>query len=96
MPVGRTAHFFDLDIVVDVRAHQGCWQLCLNEGSMQFGRLQGGDASHDAKTHQFFNMHNVPEVFAYFDDFSYELSQLDLSNYRGNAMRNDIVAGARL
>ena len=96
VPVGRTAHFFDLDIVVDVRAHQGCWQLCLNEGSMQFGRLQGGDASHDAKTHQFFNMHNVPEVFAYFDDFSYELSQLDLSNYRGNAMRNDIVAGARL
>ena len=59
-------------------------------------RAAGGDASHDAKTHQFFNMHNVPEVFAYFDDFSYELSQLDLSNYRGNAMRNDIVAGARL
>ena len=69
------------------------------EGALKAGErffARGGDASHDAKTHQFFNMHNVPAVFAYFDDFSYELSQLDLSNYRGNAMRNDIVAGARL
>ena len=91
LPVGRTAHFFDIDLVADVRAEQACWQLPLNEGSMHFGRLQGGDASHDSKTQAFFNVKHVPEVFAYFDEFSFELSKLDLRNYRRNAMRNDIV-----
>ena len=45
------------DLVADIRAKQSCWQLCLNEGSLHFGRLQGGDASHDAKTHTFFNVY---------------------------------------
>ena len=43
IPVGRTAHFFDLDIVADVRAKQSCWQLLLNEGSLHFGRLAWRD-----------------------------------------------------
>ena len=68
IPVGRTAHFFDLDIVADIRAKQSCWQLCLNEGSLHFGRLPGGDASHDSRAHTFFNVKYVPEVFAYFDE----------------------------
>jgi len=95
LPVGRTAHFFDIDLVADVRAQQACWQLPLNEGSMHFGRMAGGDASHDSKTHAFFNVKNVPEVFSYFDDFSWELSKLDLKHFRQNAMRNDIVVAAR-
>ena len=90
-PVGRTAHFFDIDLVADVRAEQACWQLCLNEGNLHFGRMQGGDASHDGASQAFFNMRNVPEVFSLFDDFSWELSKLDLSNFRQNAMRNDIL-----
>lgn len=91
VPVGRTAHFFDIDIVADVRAHQSCWQLCLNEGNLHFGRMQGGDASHDDKTQAFFNVKYVPEVFGHFDEFSYELSKMDLSHFRQNAMRNDIM-----
>ena len=54
LPIGRTAHYFDIDIVADVRAEQACWQLPLNEGSIHFGRLQGGDASHDATAHGLF------------------------------------------
>ena len=90
VPVGRTAHYFDIDIVADIRARQSCWQLCLNEGSLHFGRLQGGDASHDAHTSAFFNIRYVPEVFAYFDALSYDLSKMDLSVFRQNAMRNDM------
>ena len=56
VPVGRTAHFFDIDIVADVRAHQSCWQLVLNEGSLHFGRMAGGDASHNTQTSAFFNV----------------------------------------
>jgi hypothetical protein len=95
LPVGRTAHYFDIDIVADVRAQQACWQLPLNEGSMHFGRMQGGDASHDSSTQAFFNVKNVPEVFSHFDDFSWELSKLDLKHFRQNAMRNDIMTAAR-
>ena len=154
LPVGRSAHYFDIDIVADVRAQQACcrvqikpawpasaahaadgprlagaclgqpgtpsgagdanraplvpaeswwallptqacWQLPLNEGSMHFGRMAGGDASHDSNTQAFFNVKNVPEVFSYFDDFSWELSKLDLKHFRQNAMRNDIVDAAR-
>ena len=92
VPIGRTAHFFDIDLVADVRAHQSCWQLCLNEGSLDFGRLRGGDATHQGTTASFFRVRDVPEVFAYFDQFSYELSKLDLSHFRQNAMRNDMMA----
>ena len=31
------------------------------------------------------------QVFSYFDEFSWELSKLDLTHFRQNAMRNDIV-----
>ena len=95
LPIGRTANFFDIDIVADVRAEQACWQLPLNEGSMHFGRMQGGDSSHDSSTQAFFNVKNVPEVFSHFDEFSWELSKLDLKHFRQNAMRNDIMAAAR-
>ena len=91
LPIGRTAHYFDLDIVADIRAHQSCWQLFFNEGSLYFGRIQGGDASHDSKTSAFFNVKYVPEVFAYFDALSYDLSLLNLSHFRQNAMRNDMM-----
>ena len=94
IPIGRTAHYFDIDIVADIRAHQSCWQLCMNEGSLHLGRLQGGDASHNAKTCAFFNVKFVPEVFAYFDALSYDLSKIDLSAFRQNAMRNDIHASS--
>jgi len=94
IPVGRTAHFFDLDIVADIRAKQSCWQLCLNEGSLHFGRLPGGDASHDSRTHTFFNVKYVPEVFSYFDELSFELSKMDLSHFRQNAMRNDMMTSS--
>ena len=93
IPVGRTAHYFDIDLVADIRAHQSCWQLCLNEGSLHFGRMQGGDASHDGTTHAFFNAKYVPEVFSYFDALSYDLSKMDLTAFRQNAMRNDIMRG---
>ena len=92
-PVGRTAHYFDIDIVADVRAHQSCWQLCLNEGSLEFGRVPGGDASHGSSLASFFRVRDVPEVFAHFDEFSYELSKLDLKHFRQNVMRNEMVQG---
>ena len=66
-------------------------QLLVNEGSLYMARMQGGDASNDAREHAFFNVKHVPEVFAYFDALSYELSKLDLSPFRRGAMRNDIV-----
>ena len=34
----------------------------------------------------------MPEVFAYFDALSYELAGMDLTAFRRNAMRNDIMA----
>ena len=52
---------------------------------------QGGDASNAGRESAFFNIKSVPEVFAYFDALSYELSSMDLSAFRRNAMRNDIV-----
>ena len=73
------------------RAAQACWQLPLNQGSIQFGRVQGGDASHDGGMAAFFNVQNVPEVFSYFDELSWELSKLDLKHFRQNAMRNDMM-----
>ena len=94
LPVGRTAHFFDLDIVADIRAKQSCWQLCLNDGSLHFGRLAGADASHSQRTHTFFNVKSVPEVFAYFDELSIELSRMELAHFRQNAMGNDMMRAA--
>ncbi len=40
IPVGRTANYFDIDIVADLRAHQSCGQLLLNEGSLYLARMQ--------------------------------------------------------
>lgn len=73
VPVGRTANYFDIDIVVDVGAHQKCTELCLNEGSLVLYRLAGGDAS--ARDQQKFIVYAVPEVFSGFDDMSFELAR---------------------
>jgi len=91
VPIGRTIHYFDIDLVADLQAHQSCAQLAMNEGSLYLARMQGGDASNAGRESAFFNIKSVPEVFAYFDALSYELSSMDLSAFRRNAMRNDIV-----
>jgi len=96
IPVGRTANYFDIDIVADIRAHQSCWQLCLNEGSLHLARMQGGDASHDGREAAFFNVKFVPEVFAYFDSLSYDMAKMNLTSFRQNAMRNDIFRSDNL
>ena len=67
--------------------------MCIRD--RHFGRAPGGDASHGGSTQAFFNVKNVPEVFSHFDDFSWELSKLDLKHFRQNAMRNDIMTVAR-
>ena len=36
----------------------------------------------------------MPEVFSYFDELSFELSKMDLTAFRQNAMRNDMMAAA--
>ena len=74
----------DIDLVADVGAHQRCSQLCLNEGDLLLHILPG-DASEDT-TDGVFTVHAVPEVFASFDDLSFELSQMDLRNFRQNAV----------
>ena len=33
----------------------------------------------------------MPEVFSLFDQFSYQLSLMDLSHFRQNAMRQDMA-----
>ncbi|KAL1519246.1 hypothetical protein AB1Y20_003505 [Prymnesium parvum] len=92
LPIGRTAHYFDIDLVADVRAHQSCAQLCRNEGDLQLCRLGGADATHDAAAAAVFTVRHVPEVFSLFDQFSYHLSTMDLSHFRQNAMRRDVAA----
>ena len=56
IPIGRTIHYFDIDIVADIRAHQSCAQMGLNEGSLYLARMQGGDASNDGRDEAFFNI----------------------------------------
>ena len=87
-PVGRTAHFFDLDLVVDVGAHQRCGQLFLNEGDLLLHRLSGGDASDPEKS---FKVTNVPEVFSTFDDLSYDMSKMDLTHFRQSAVAQRMI-----
>jgi len=83
VPIGRTVSFFDMDIVVDIGAHQNCRQLPFNEGDLQIYRLAGGDIdSNDT----LFTVKNMPEVFSNFDDLSYTLSMMDLSHYRQSAV----------
>jgi hypothetical protein len=41
LPMGRTANFFDMDIVADVGAHQSLSQLCINEGDLLIHRMAG-------------------------------------------------------
>ena len=90
LPVGRTAEYFDIDIVVDIQAHQSCFQLCVNEGDLKFGRLQGADASNDSAAEAFFVLKNAPEAFGLFDDLSFEFSKLDLKQFRRGALVNDM------
>jgi hypothetical protein len=84
-PIGRTANFVDIDLVVDVGAHQKCSQLCLNEGDLQLHMLPG-DASGDAGADGILPIRAVPEVFSKFDDLSFELSKMNLKNFRQSAM----------
>lgn len=84
IPVGRTLSFFDMDIVVDVGAHQNCSQLVVNEGDLQMHRLSGGDTSNPGD--KLFLVKNVPEVFNTFDDLSYVLSMMDLKHFRQNVL----------
>jgi hypothetical protein len=86
-PTGRSAYFFDLDILVDIGAHQRCVQVCLNEGDLLLHRLAGADKDNSDTT---FVIKNVPEVFNLFDDFSWQLSQMNLSHYRQSAMGQDM------
>lgn len=88
-PVGRTAHFFDLDLVADVGAHQRCSQLVLNEGDLLLHRLAGGDAS--APGQATFAVRSVPEVFSTFDDLSYDLAKMDLTHFRQSAVVQRMV-----
>jgi len=83
LPIGRTLAFFDMDIVTDIGAHQGCTQLCLNEGDLQIYRRPGGDVDNP---NEVFIVRDVPEVFNTFDDLSYQLSLMDLSHFRQSAM----------
>jgi len=87
-PLGRSAHFFDLDILVDIGAHQRCVQVCLNEGDLLLHRLAGADKDNSDTT---FVIKHVPEVFNHFDDFSWQLSNMNLSQYRQSALGQDMV-----
>ena len=91
IPVGRTANFIDIDLVADVGAHQNLFQLPLNEGDLIL-HLMGGDASTaNEGTGNKFYVKGVPEVFSLFDDFSYDLSNLDLTHFRQNAVTQEIM-----
>ena len=48
-------------------AHQGCTQLCLNEGDLQIYRRPGGDVDNP---NEVFIVRDVPEVFNTFDGLS--------------------------
>ncbi|GMH95772.1 hypothetical protein TrVE_jg12746 [Triparma verrucosa] len=90
-PVGRTANFIDIDLVMDVGAHQRLAQLPLNEGDLIL-YLMDGDASIAAEgTGNKFYVKSVPEVFSLFDDLSYDLSNLDLTHFRQNAITQEIM-----
>ena len=88
-PIGRTANFMDIDLIADVGAHQKCSQLCLNEGDLHL-YVMPGDASDDADENGLFHVYYVPEVFAKFDDISYELSQMNLKHFRQNAIAGEM------
>ena len=92
-PIGRTANFMDIDIIGDIGAKQKCSQLCLNEGDLHLyvlGAGEGADASGDTDENGIFTVRFVPEVFAKFDDLSYELSKMDLTHFRQNVMSQEI------
>lgn len=93
LPLGRTAHFFDMDIVADVGAHQNLTQLCINEGDLLVYRLAGGDAS--AREDDVFVVRSVPEVFNQFDELSFEFAKMDLSHYRQSAIGQEMLGGRR-
>jgi len=93
IPIGRSLNFFDMDIVVDIGAHQNCSQLVLNEGDLQIYRMPGGDASNKKLKDKVFLVKNVPEVFSTFDDLSYVMSMMDLTHYRTNAVGQQMMRG---
>ena len=92
-PIGRTANFMDIDIIGDIGAHQKCSQLCLNEGDLYLhilGAGDGADASSDADENGVFTVRFVPEVFAKFDDLSFELAKMGLTGFRQNVMAQEM------
>lgn len=82
-PMGRTVLYWDIDLLVDIGARQRCSQVFTNEGNLHLHRMAGGDADNP---NPLFEVKSVPEVFSLFDDFSYELSQMDLSHFRHSAL----------
>jgi hypothetical protein len=90
-PVGRTANFLDIDLVMDVGAHQNMSQLFLNEGDLLL-HVMPGDASMNAEGDgDKLTVKGVPEVFNLFDDISYDLSNLNLTHFRQNAVTQEIM-----
>jgi len=78
--------------MVDVGAHQNLLQLPLNEGDLIL-HLLPGDASLAAEQdgdNVKFRVKGVPEVFSLFDDFSYDVSNLDLTNFRQNVVAQEM------
>jgi len=90
-PVGRSANFIDIDLLVDVGAHQRLDQLPLNEGDLLLYLLDGDASSAADGTGNKLRVKAVPEVFSLFDDFSYNLSQMDLSHFRQNAVAQQMM-----
>ena len=95
IPVGRTANFTDIDLMMDVGAHQNLVQLVTNEGDLIL-HMMPGDASTAAEEgagagSYALRVKDVPEVFSLFDDFSYDLSNLNLTHFRQNAVAQTIM-----
>ena len=95
IPIGRTANFIDIDLVADVGAHQRLTQLVVNEGDLLL-HLLPGDASMNSEKKEgedfvTFKVKGVPEVFSAFDDLSYDLSLMNLKNYRQNAVSKQMM-----
>ena len=65
----------DSDIIVDISAHQSCFQIMLNEGDITIHRLPGGDPSDPSPQ---FVVEDVPDPFGVFDELSYEIAKLNV------------------
>jgi len=64
---------FDADLIVDIGAHQTCFQICSDEGNITIYRLGEGDKS-DKETK--FVIEDVANVFSIFDQVIPSLATL--------------------